>query len=201
MVFESAELRDRVAKEFGAVEGLQQTLAHLEEELRVMASGAFVISRTFGAPRDLMWKVWTEEERLQKWFGPKASSSALSPRILAILRILAGIMFACHGAQKLFGAFGAMPPGVPKALIWTAGPLEFVGGILIAIGLFTRVAAFLDSGQMAIAYFVGHAPNGFWPKLNGGEIAVLYCWLFLYIAAQGPGAWAVDNLMRKRVST
>ena len=72
---------------------------------------------------------------------------------------LAGVMFACHGAQKLFGVFGGMPPGVPKALIWTAGPIEFFGGILIAIGLFTRSAAFLCSGLMAFAYFIGHAPQ------------------------------------------
>ena len=115
-------------------------------------------------------------------------------RIYALLRIVAGILFACHGAQMLFGAFGGMPPGVPKALIWTAGPLEFFGGLLIAIGLFSRITGFILSGMMAIAYFTGHAPHGFWPIVNGGEPAILYCWLFLYIAANGPGAWAVDNV-------
>ncbi len=119
-------------------------------------------------------------------------------RILGVTRILVGIMFACHGAQKLFGVFGGMPPGVPKALIWSAGPIELVGGALIAIGLFTRSAAFLTSGFMAFAYFIGHAPHGFWPVANGGELAILYCWLFLYIAAQGPGAWALDNLRAVR---
>lgn len=119
---------------------------------------------------------------------------AQAPRILGVFRILAGIMFACHGAQKIFNVFGGMPPGVPKALIWTAGPLEFVGGILIAIGLFTRITAFLLSGQMAIGYFTGHAPNGFWPTVNGGELAILYCWLFLFLAANGPGAWALDGI-------
>lgn len=119
-----------------------------------------------------------------------------APRILGATRILAGIMFACHGAQKLFGAFGGIPAGVPKALIWSAGPIELVGGSLIAIGLFTRGVAFLCSGLMAFAYFIGHAHNGFWPATNKGEMAILYCWLFLYIAAQGPGAWAVDNLHR-----
>ena len=117
-----------------------------------------------------------------------------APRILGLARIVAGIMFSCHGAQKLFGVFGGMPPGVPKALIWSAGPIELVGGALIAIGLFTRSAAFLCSGLMAFAYFIGHAHNGFWPATNGGEMAILYCWLFLYIAAQGPGGWALDNL-------
>ena len=119
-----------------------------------------------------------------------------APRILAVTRILAGIMFACHGAQKLFGAFGGI--GVPKALIWSAGPIELVGGALIAIGLFTRSMAFLASGLMAFAYFIGHAHNGFWPATNGGEPAILYCWLFLYIAAHGPGAWALDGLRTAR---
>src|SRR5207245_7325431 len=99
-----------------------------------------------------------------------------------------------HGAQKLFGVFGGMPPGIPAALIWTAGPIEFVGGLLIAVGLFSRITAFICSGQMAIAYFTGHAPHGFWPAVNGGEMAILYCWLFLYLAAAGPGAWALDRL-------
>lgn len=122
--------------------------------------------------------------------------TAQAPRILGLLRLLAGTMFACHGAQKIFGAFGGMPPGVPKALIWSAGSIEFFGGVLIAIGLFTRPAAFLCSGLMAFAYFIGHAKNGFFPKVNGGELAVLYCWLFLFIAAYGGGAFAVDNLKR-----
>jgi putative oxidoreductase len=124
-----------------------------------------------------------------------------SPYLRGALRIIAGIMFACHGAQKIFGAFGGMPPGAPPAIVWTAGPIEFFGGVLIALGLFTRSTAFLCSGLMAFAYFIGHAPNGFWPKTNGGEPAVMYCWLFLYIAAAGPGALALDNvLFRKRVA-
>ena len=117
-----------------------------------------------------------------------------APRILGAFRILAGILFACHGAQKLFNVFGGMPPGVPKALIWTAGPLEFIGGLLIAIGLFTRVTAFILSGMMAVGYFTGHAPHSFWPIVNQGELAILFCWLFLYLAAAGPGAWAVDGI-------
>lgn len=121
-----------------------------------------------------------------------------SPKILAILRILTGIMFACHGAQKLFGAFGGMPAGVPMDwMIWTAGIIECFGGSLIALGLFARPVAFVASGLMACAYFIGHARNGFWPKANGGEPAILYCWIFLYIAAHGPGAWALDNVWRR----
>ena len=122
---------------------------------------------------------------------------AFAPQILSIFRILAGVMFACHGAQKLFGAFGGMPPGVPAYITWVAGGLEFGGGILVALGLFTRSIAFILSGLMAVAYFTGHAPNGFFPKANGGELAVLYCWLWLYIAARGPGAWALDRLLFK----
>ena len=120
-----------------------------------------------------------------------------APSILGVLRILAGVMFACYGAQKLFGVFGGLPPGVPKGLIWSAGPIELIGGALIAIGLFTRPAAFLCSGLMAFAYFIGHAKNGFWPAVNGGGPAIIYCWLFLYFAAQGPGAFALDNLRRR----
>lgn len=119
--------------------------------------------------------------------------TAYAPKILGVLRILAGIMFACHGAQKVFGLFGGMPPNAPPLIVWTAGPIELIGGILIAIGLFTRPVAFVCSGLMAAAYFIGHAKNGFLPKMNGGEPAVLYCWLFLYISAQGPGAWSLDK--------
>lgn len=123
--------------------------------------------------------------------------TSFAPQILSMFRFLAGVMFACHGAQKLLGVFGGMPPGVPMSWeIWTAGIIELVGGALIAIGLFTRTNAFLASGLMAVAYFKGHAAGGFFPKVNGGEMAVLYCWTFLYIAAAGPGAWAVDTLFR-----
>jgi putative oxidoreductase len=125
-----------------------------------------------------------------------------SPYILGIFRILAGVMFACHGAQKVIGAFGGLPPGAAE--MWTvriAGPIEFFGGALIALGLFTRPVAFLCSGLMAVAYFYGHAGNNsFWPKVNGGELAVLYCWIFLYLAAQGPGAFALDQLFRRRTA-
>jgi putative oxidoreductase len=118
---------------------------------------------------------------------------AQSARILGILRILAGIMFACHGAQKILGAFGGIPAEHMNAMTRTAGIIELVGGSLIAVGLFTRPAAFLASGLMAFAYFIGHAGQGFFPKVNQGELAVLYCWLFLYLAAQGPGAFALDG--------
>jgi putative oxidoreductase len=121
---------------------------------------------------------------------------SLAPTILGITRIIAGVMFVCFGAQKLFGAFGGIPPGAPKAIIYSAGSIELVGGVLLTLGLFTRSAAFLCSGLMAFAYFIGHAPNGFWPILNGGGPAITFCWLFLYIAAQGPGGLALDNMRR-----
>jgi len=116
-----------------------------------------------------------------------------APQVLGATRMLLGILFTCHGAQKLMGAFGGPPPGAPPALVWIAGLLELVGGALLMLGLFARQAAFVSSGLMAVAYFMAHAPRDFWPILNGGELAIAYCWLFLYIAAQGPGAWALDN--------
>lgn len=123
--------------------------------------------------------------------------TSLAPKILGILRILTGVMFTCYGAQKMFGAFGGLPPGAGGWMVTLSGTIELIAGALIAIGLLTRPAAFLSSGLMACAYFIGHAGNGFWPRVNGGEIAILYCWLFLYIAAQGPGAFALDNLRRR----
>jgi putative oxidoreductase len=119
--------------------------------------------------------------------------SRRAPEILGVTRILVGILLASHGAQK-FGAFGGVPAGVPGFIVWIAGPIELVGGALLALGLFTRGTAFLMSGLMAFAYFMGHAGKGFWPILNGGELAIAYSWLSLYLAAAGPGAWALDNI-------
>ena len=121
-------------------------------------------------------------------------------KILGITRILFGIMMTCHGAQKVFGAFGGVPPGAPPLIIWIAGPIELLGGALLAVGLFTRPAAFLLSGFMAFAYFMGHAPKGFWPIVNQGELAIIYCWLALYYAAAGPGAWSLDGMRRGRTT-
>lgn len=119
-----------------------------------------------------------------------------APRILGLTRILFGILMACHGAQKVLGAFGGAPAGAPVGILWTAGPIELVGGVLLALGLFTGAAGFVLSGLMAFAYFMGHAGHGFWPILNGGELAIVYCWLSLYLSAQGPGAFALDGVRR-----
>ena len=126
-----------------------------------------------------------------------------APHLYVLLRIVAGLLFACHGAQKLFGVFGGIggQPGasVPLfSLMGLAGCIELVGGLLIALGILTSFAAFIASGQMAFAYFMQHFPRGFWPIQNGGELAVLYCFLFLYIAANGVGMWGV---WRRPVST
>jgi putative oxidoreductase len=124
-----------------------------------------------------------------------------APHVLGAARIFVGILLACHGAQKVLGAFGGVPSGTPDLIRWVAGYIELFGGVLLTVGLFSRPAAFLMSGLMAAAYFMGHAPQGFWPILNGGELAIAYCWLSLYVAAQGPGAWALDNLRATREVT
>ena len=125
---------------------------------------------------------------------------SLEPRALSVLRIIAGFTFSLHGFQKLFGAFGGLQGGTAAfgSQIWIAGVLECFGGLLILLGLFTRPVAFLLCGQMAVAYFQAHAPRGFWPVLNGGELAVLYCFIFLYLSIAGPGSGSLDSLIRKK---
>lgn len=115
--------------------------------------------------------------------------------LFAIMRIVAGFLFLCHGGQKLFGWFGAERAGEP--LMMVAGVIEFGGGLLIMIGLFASFAAFIASGEMAAAYFMVHAPNSFWPIVNHGELPALYSFLFLYIAAHGSGRWSVDAMRRR----
>ena len=123
------------------------------------------------------------------------------PQLQAALRIIAALLFMEHGMMKLFH-FPAAQPGAPSplpAMLVVAAVLEVGGGALIALGLFTRLAAFVCAGEMAVAYFVAHAPRGFWPALNMGEGAILFTFIFLFIAAAGPGAWSVDGaLARKR---
>jgi putative oxidoreductase len=124
---------------------------------------------------------------MERWLG------RYSEPIYTALRIAAGTAYACHGAQKLFGALGGQAmTGNPMMLV--AGIIEFFGGLLIALGLATSYAAFVASGQMAVAYFMAHAPNGFWPIQNKGELAVVYCFLFLYIASRGGGPISLDRM-------
>src|SRR2546430_15089144 len=108
-----------------------------------------------------------------------------SERIYALMRIVVGFLFTCHGAQKVFGLFGGTPPEAPAFVIWVAGSIELIGGLLVALGLFTRWAAFLCSGLMAVAYFLAHQPRGLLPIQNQGEPAAMYAWVFLFIAAHG----------------
>jgi putative oxidoreductase len=129
--------------------------------------------------------------------------TAWSPRVLSVLRIITGFLFLWHGTQKLFNfpPMPPMPPGTPAppfAFLMFAGILEFFGGLLILIGLFTRPVAFILSGMMAVAYFMGHASGGFLPLVNGGELAALYCFVFLYFVFAGGGVWSLDKLIWKR---
>jgi putative oxidoreductase len=127
---------------------------------------------------------------MKRWLGN------YSETLFGVMRIAAGLLFACHGAQKLFGVLGsqAYPP---SPLMAAAGSVEFFGGILIALGLWSSYAGFIASGEMAVAYFKMHAPAGFWPIENRGELAVLYCFVFLYIASRSSGRLSLDGLAKK----
>ncbi|MGH9221771.1 MAG: DoxX family protein [Vicinamibacterales bacterium] len=118
-----------------------------------------------------------------------------SPYLYALLRIVAGFLFSLHGVQKLFGALGGKPVELMSQM-GLAGVIELVGGMLMAVGLFTSPVAFIASGEMAVAYFQAHFPRSIWPIVNGGELAALYCFLFLYFAAMGSGKWSVDSLRK-----
>jgi len=109
----------------------------------------------------------------------------------ALLRIVAGLLFLWHGTQKLFG-FPAPTPDAPAFILYVAGPIELVGGVLVMIGLYTRQAAFVCSGLMAAAYWMAHGTKALFPLNNGGELAALYCFVFLFLAANGSGVWSVD---------
>lgn len=124
-----------------------------------------------------------------------------APRLLSILRIVSALIFMAHGTQKLLG-FPASPNPAPVAftLIWTAGALEIVGGALLIFGLFTRPVAFILSGMMAVAYWMAHAPKSFFPALNGGDAAILYCFVFLFMVAAGGGVWSLDSLRKRRTA-
>jgi putative oxidoreductase len=128
------------------------------------------------------------EPILGKWSEP----------LYAILRIDVGFLYACHGAQKLFGVLGWHGPGHAHGLMLAAGVIEFGCGLLIVLGLFVSPAAFLAAGEMAVAYFMMHYPQGFWPINNKGELAVAYCFLFLYFASRGGGALSLDRVTQRK---
>jgi putative oxidoreductase len=125
--------------------------------------------------------------------GIAETTSAWTPRIRSILRIAAGLLILEHGTTKLLGFPPSEMSGLPlTSLFGAAGPFELIGGALIAVGLFTRAAAFILSGMCAVAYWTTHAPQGFYPMLNNGELAALYSFVFLYLAFAGGGPWSID---------
>jgi putative oxidoreductase len=128
--------------------------------------------------------------------------SSLAPRLQSLLRIVAAFTFLLHGTQKLFAFPTGVPPDggtVPLASQpGVAGLLEVVGGALLIVGLFTRPVAFIVSGEMAVAYFQVHFPQNFWPTMNGGELAALYCFIWLFFSAAGAGPWSLDATRRRR---
>ena len=129
------------------------------------------------------------EDRLEPWM----------PRALSILRMMTGLLFLEHGTQKLLGFPPSEHSFLPLfSLMGLQGVLELVGGFLILIGLFTRPVAFILAGNMAVAYFMAHAPRGFFPTLNGGQLAILFCFVFLYLAVGGGGQWSVDAQIARR---
>jgi len=128
---------------------------------------------------------------LQRW----------QPQLLAILRVVVGLLFVEHALIKLAGFPPGGKPGLQEvgSFLWIAGVIELVTGALVTLGLFTRLAAFIAAGEMAVAYWMVHAKMGFYPAVNMGEAAILFCFVFLYLAAAGPGAWSIDGARRRSV--
>ena len=122
-----------------------------------------------------------------------------APQALSLLRIVASLIFLLHGASKILGFPSSGMPSPPVgSLFWVGGLLELVGGLLLLVGLFSRPVAFVLSGEMAVAYWMVHAPQSTYPMVNGGDAAILYCFVFLLIAAAGPGPWSLDASMRRK---
>jgi len=119
--------------------------------------------------------------------------SKYSPQILGVVRIVVGLLFLEHGLMKIVGFPAPMGHGPLPPMIMAAGIIELAGGVLVAAGLFSRIAAFICSGEMAFAYFIAHFPRGIYPAMNGGEDAILFCFIFLYLAAAGPGSFAINQ--------
>jgi putative oxidoreductase len=128
-----------------------------------------------------------------------ASLDRLAPYVLSIMRIMVALLFLQHGLSKLFGFPQPVPPPALLSIAWFAGVIELVGGVLAALGLFTRAAALIMSGEMAVGYFMAHAPQSFFPIVNRGDAAILYCFVFFYLVFAGGGPWSLDALFwRKR---
>ena len=128
---------------------------------------------------------------MNRWLGKQ------SEWIYALMRVVVGLLFACHGAQKLFGLLGG-EQRISDPLILLGGIIEFGGGLMVGLGLRAGFAAFLASGMMAVGYFKAHAPRSFWPIVNKGELAVLYSFVFLYIASKGSGLLSIDALLGRK---
>lgn len=126
------------------------------------------------------------------------SLSSYNSQSYALMRLVVGFLFLWHGAEKLFGFPSALPAGVPGFIIYGAGPIELVAGLLVMIGLYTRWSAFLASGLMAFAYWMAHGTKAVLPIQNGGELAALYCFVFLFISTQGSGIWSVDAAQKRK---
>jgi putative oxidoreductase len=118
--------------------------------------------------------------------------SRWQPQLLALLRVVTGLLFLEHATQKFFAFPTPFPVNPLPPMLMAAGVIELITGVLVTLGLFTRLAAFVAAGEMAVGYFMMHMPQGFWPAVNKGEAAILFCFIFLYLAAAGPGAWSVD---------
>jgi putative oxidoreductase len=125
--------------------------------------------------------------------------SSWSPRLLSVMRVVVSLLFMQHGGQKLFGFPSNQPfhSFAPLSLMWIAGVLEFFGGAILLFGFFTRLVAFVLAGEMAVAYCMAHAPYALWPLLNHGELAVLYCFVFLYLMVAGGGVWSLDSFLSR----
>jgi putative oxidoreductase len=128
-----------------------------------------------------------------------AFAGRFAPYMLSVLRIIAALLFIEHGTQKILGFPEPPPAGFPTflSLLWWQGAIELVGGLALLVGLGTRLVAFILAGDMAAAYWMVHAPKSFWPALNAGDAAILYCFVFLYIACAGGGAWSIDKHLKR----